>query len=105
MSRYARRRDKNHGELQRAFEQLGCSVADLSGAGIPGWPDVVVGVAGRNHLVEFKNPETRYGRAGLNDNQQAFARDWRGGKLYAVSTVQEVAALVRNLKADGWSNR
>lgn len=92
------KRDGNHAELSTAFEQLGCSVADLSHAGIPGWPDVVVGVVGTNALVEFKNPETRYGRAGLNPNQQAFARDWRGGKLYAVSSVDEVAALVRNLR-------
>lgn len=91
-----RRRDGNHAELTRAFEKLGCSVADLSGAGIPGWPDVVVGCVGVERLVEFKNPETRYGRAGLNPNQQAFSRDWRGGQLFAVSTVEEAAALVGN---------
>lgn len=94
-------RDRNHGELSKAFESLGCSVADLSLLGLPGWPDVVVGVQGRNHLVEFKNPETRYGRAGLNPDQQAFSRDWRGGKLFMVSTVDEAAALVRNLRAMG----
>lgn len=102
MSRYARRRDANHAPLVEAFKALGCSVADLSHAGLPGWPDIVVGVASRDHLVELKNPETRYGRAGLNENQQAFARDWRGGKLFVVSTVDEVAALVRNLRAGGW---
>jgi hypothetical protein len=99
MNRYARRKDRNHGELVKAFEQLGCSVADLSNAGISGWPDVVLGVAGRNHLCEFKNPESRYGKAGLNPNQQAFTRDWRGGKLFMVSSVDEAAALVRNLRA------
>ena len=93
------RRDGNHAELQQAFEQLGCSVVDMAGAGIAGWPDVVIGVAGRNHLCEFKDPATRYGRAGPNANQQAFARDWRGGKLFVVSSVDEVAALVRNLRA------
>lgn len=101
MTRHRHTRDKNHAALQAAFEGLGCSVADMSGAGIAGWPDVVVGVVGLNALVEFKNPDTRYGRAGLNPNQQAFSRDWRGGKLFAVSTVDEVAALVRNLRAMG----
>lgn len=96
MKRSRSKRDANHGALTKAFEQLGCTVKDLSHAGIPGWPDVVVGCIGRNHLVEFKNPETAYGRAGLNQNQQAFARDWRGGPLYAVSTEEEVEALVRN---------
>ena len=99
VSRYARRRDGNHTALKQAFEKMGCSVCDMSNVGIPGWPDVVVGVMGRNHMIEFKNPATRYGRAGLNPNQQAFSRDWKGGKLFAVSSVDEVAALVRNLRA------
>lgn len=96
MSRYARRRDANHSALSKALQQLGCSVVDLSHAGIPGWPDVAVGACGVTYLVEFKNPESRYGRAGLNDNQQAFARDWKGGKLYVVSTAEECAVLVGN---------
>lgn len=96
MSRYARRRDSNHGELVKAFEQLGCSVADLSHAGLPGWPDVVVGCIGLNHLVEFKCLDTDYGRAGLNTNQQAFARDWRGGVVHVVATPDHVAFLVGN---------
>lgn len=96
MNRYARRRDGNHEQLARTFEQLGCTVADLSHAGLPGWPDVVVGCAGVDRLVEIKNPETRYGRAGLNPNQQTFSRDWRGGRLFVVSTPDEVIALVGN---------
>lgn len=96
MSRYARKRDGNHAILTSAFLQMGCSVVDLSHAGIPGWPDVVVGCTGRDRLVEFKNPETRYGKAGLNSNQKAFTRDWRGGQVFVVSSVDEVAAVVSN---------
>lgn len=96
MRRPVSKKDGNHDDIVRAFEQLGCSVAQLHHSGIAGWPDLVCGVIGVNHLVEVKNPETRYGREGLNQNQQAFARDWRGGKLYAVSTVDECAHLVRN---------
>lgn len=96
MTRRQSKRDANHAELTRAFEELGCTVQDLSHAGVAGWPDVVVGCIGRNHLVEFKNPETAYGRAGLNSNQRTFARDWRGGQIYAVSTTQEVMVLVQN---------
>jgi hypothetical protein len=96
VNRYARKRDANHGTLIATFLQLGCTVIDTSHAGIPGWPDVVVGCMGQNHLVEFKNPGSRYGRAGLNANQQAFARDWRGGQVFVVSTTDEVIALVSN---------
>ena len=96
MTRRQCKRDANHAELTKAFEQLGCTVQDLSHAGVAGWPDVVVGCIGRNHLVEFKNPETAYGRAGLSANQRAFARDWRGGQMYAVSTAEEAMFLVQN---------
>lgn len=90
------RKDGNHGQLTLAFLRLGCTVADTSNAGIAGWPDVVVGCIGLNHLVEFKDRETAYGRAGLNPNQQAFSRDWRGGQLFSVSSPDEVVALVGN---------
>lgn len=91
-------RDKNQQELVAAFKKLGCSVFDTSQVGY-GFPDLIVGCAGLAHLVEVKNPENHYGRSGLSASQQAFARDWRGGKLFVVSSVDEVAALVRNLRA------
>lgn len=88
------KKDANHDALAAVFRQMGCSVADLVSTGIPGWPDICVGAVGLNHLVECKNPETAYGRAGLNANQQAFARDWRGGKVYTVATTEDVITLV-----------
>lgn len=95
-----KRRDGNHGTLTDAFLQAGCSVADLSGAGIPGWPDIVVGCVGRNHLVELKNPDTAYGRAGLNPNQQAFARTWRGGPIHQAATLDDVIGLVAQWRTE-----
>lgn len=92
------KKDGNHNELKAAFQQLGCSVLDLYDVGIGGAPDIIVGCAGSTVCVEIKNPETRYGRAGLNTNQTAFSRDWRGGPLYVVSSLDEVAALVNNLR-------
>ena len=69
---------------------------DTVSTGISGFPDLVVGCVGRNHLVEAKNPKTAYGRRGLNDNQTAFARDWRGERIFTVSSEDEVIALVQN---------
>lgn len=93
--RYAAKKDANHNELVATFERLGCTVAQLHACGLPGFPDVAVGAMGRTWLVELKNPQSAYGRAGLNENQSAFARDWRGGKVYTVSSVDEVIALVQ----------
>lgn len=90
------KRDANHARLVDQFVALGCTVMETDSVGIAGFPDLVVGCIGRNHLVEVKNPETRYGRSGLNDNQQTFNRDWRGQGMAMVSTEDEVTALVQN---------
>lgn len=104
MKRKACRRDDNHAELTDQFELLGCTVEDTSHVGLPGFPDVVVGCMGENHLVEFKNPDTAYGRAGLNKNQQDFSRRWRGGRVWEVSSRDEVTALVQNWRRSKRSN-
>jgi len=90
------KKDANHNEIALRFIQLGCSVVQVHDAGISGLPDLVVGCIGRNFLVEVKNPETRYGRAGLNGNQTAFARDWRGAAVIHVCSVDEATAVVQN---------
>lgn len=92
----AAKRDANHNTVADRFRALGCSVADLPATGIPGFPDTLVGCLGVTHLVEIKNLETRYGRAGLNANQTAFARDWRGSKVWTVCTEDEATAVVQN---------
>ena len=89
-------KDGNHDEIVRRFRQLGCSVLETIKTGIPGFPDCVVGCVGKTYLVEIKDPHTRYGRAGLNANQTAFAQDWRGGKLFVVTSEDEATALVQN---------
>lgn len=96
MRRPPAKRDANHAQVVSHFLALGCSVEELPHVGIAGFPDLVVGCVGVNHLVEIKNPETAYGRAGLNANQQVFNRDWRGERMFAVSSLDEVAALVQN---------
>lgn len=92
------KKDGNHDALKDVFLRLGCSVVDAYDTGVPGQPDCIIGVCGKTALVEIKNPETRYGKAGLNTNQTAFERDWRGGPIYVVSSELEVVALVNNLR-------
>ena len=90
------RKDGTHDEIVRRFIELGCSVIELHAVGIPGCPDLGCGLLGRTELVECKDPATAYGRAGLNANQTAFARDWRGGKVWLCSSPDEATALVLN---------
>ena len=71
-------KDANHDVIAQRFRDLGCSVIEMHATGIPGFPDLAIGLIGARgrmtQLVEVKNPNTRYGRAGFNDNQTAFAR-------------------------------
>lgn len=89
------RRDGNHCKLAGLFRRLGCSVVDTVDTGIPGWPDLAVGLFNVTHLIELKSPDTSYGRKGLNANQTAFARDWKGSPVHVVSTEDDVISLVR----------
>lgn len=90
------KKDNNHDAIVGAFEAVGCTVAQMHAAGVPGFPDVVVGCAGADRMCEIKNPDSRYGKAGLNANQSAFARDWRGGRIWVVTSPDEALALVQN---------
>jgi hypothetical protein len=90
------KKDANHDAIVRRFQGLGCSVIEMHATGIPGFPDLAVGCVGITHLCEVKNRETQYGRAGLNANQTAFNRDWRGEKVWMCHNEDEATAIVQN---------
>ena len=90
------RKDGNQDAIVAAFEALGCTVIEMHGVRIPGWPDLAVGSQRVTHLVECKNPETRYGRGGFNGNQSAFNQTWRGEKVWLCASADEAAALAQN---------
>jgi hypothetical protein len=95
------KKDHNHDAIVQRFQQLGCSVIEMHATGIPGLPDLAIGLVsatkGRvNKLVEVKNLATAYGRAGFNANQTAFNRDWRGDQVWICHNKDEATALVSN---------
>lgn len=93
------RRDANHNAVADTFRALGCSVFETDRVG-EGFPDLVVGMSGTdNILVEIKNPETHYGRAGLNGTQSKFNEAWRGAKVMVICSADEAAAFVLNRRA------
>lgn len=92
------RTDENHTDIVEAFENLGCTVADLSAAGRKsirniGAPDLIVGIAGKNEFVEVKTEE---GRVSLK--QIKFNEKWRGGKPHIVRNVDDVINLVQKIR-------
>jgi hypothetical protein len=87
-------KDANHDARCNDFLAIGCSVTETERTGIPGWPDIVVGCMGVNHLVEIKNPATAYGRRGMTPEQSEFNEKWRGERVHIVRTVDDVLELV-----------
>jgi len=83
------KKDNNHNEIVDALEKCGVQTFDMSHQG-GGFPDLLCCLKGDNHLVEIKNPDTYYGRSGLNDLQQEFADRWTGAPVYIISTLDDV---------------
>lgn len=79
MSRRAARVDANQDAIVSALRAAGATVLPI------GQPvDLLVGHRGVTLLLEVKNPKSRYGKAGANENQREFMDAWRGGPVSLV---------------------
>ena len=92
------RTDANHVEIIQAFEDLGCSVVDLSSAPRNlvrniGLSDLLIGTCGTNQLVEIKTVGNNY-----NLKQIAFGEKWRGEKPNLVRCTNDVIDLVQRIR-------
>lgn len=91
--RRAARIDANQAAVVSALRAAGASVLVI------GQPvDILVGFRGVTLLLEVKNPDSRYGKAGANANQASFMQTWNGGP---VSLVDGPEAALRALKVIG----
>lgn len=87
--RRARRVDGNHRAIVKALREVpGCSVVDTSAVG-NGFGDLLVGLAGRNYMLEVKDPSQPPSRRKLRASQILFRSQWTGH--YAVVETPEQA--------------
>jgi hypothetical protein len=84
--------DGNHAELVQALRQAGCTVQSLAAIG-NGAPDLLVGVGGRNLLVEVKNGAKPPSHRRLTPDEATWHQQWRG-QVVVVATVDEALAVV-----------
>lgn len=89
---FKKRKDANHHPIVDALNKMGAFVIDMSSLG-RGVPDIIFWCGFEWHVAEIKNPDTRYGRSGLNKNQQEWARQW-GAPVHIIRTVEDAAAIV-----------
>ena len=85
MRSQAAKRDSNEREIIDALEAMGCSVTQLSQ---PGVPDLLIGVAYHNLLLEVKSPGES-----LTPQQRVWHNAWHG-TAHVVWTVAEAIEIV-----------
>lgn len=89
-SRLPHKRDSNHADVKRWFEQLYCKVADTADLG-DSFPDLVVSRRGITWLIEVKQLGKK-----LKKGQADFMDGWPGG--YAiVATMSDVEQVVAEM--------
>jgi len=88
--RRASRRDENEKEIVEALRAVGATVYLLDQP-----CDLLVGYRNQTILMELKNPNSKYGKKGFNENQKHFAENWSGGPFCLVDSVD---AALRMLK-------
>lgn len=92
--KYGAKKDANHVIIVDFLRSNGIPVYDLSGAGC-GIPDCLVWLCNEWRLVEIKNPNTGYGRRGLNPIQKQWIKRWNGGPIYIIKSLADAERFAR----------
>lgn len=91
--RYAARVDANQEQIVSALRAAGATVLII---GLP--VDLLVGHNNKTVLMEVKNPDSRYGKRGANDNQTVFMQTWRGGAVALVDGPESALRAIGCIK-------
>lgn len=100
--RRAARVDSNHAAIVAALRAAGCSVQSLASVG-GGVPDLLVGRAGRNYLLEVKDGGQPESRRRLTTHEAKWRDGWRG--QWAVAHDALAAVDVVNARLEPRGNR
>lgn len=92
--RRAARVDANHTEIVAALRAAGCSVSSIASVG-GGLPDLVVGRAGMNYLLEVKDGAKSPSARRLTGDELVWHENWRGSveTVYSVQDALEAVGL------------
>ncbi|MEM9388727.1 MAG: hypothetical protein AAGA68_27040 [Pseudomonadota bacterium] len=90
--RRAAKVDDNQGDVVEALRKCGCSVSSTAAVG-NGFPDIVVGVAGRNYLLEIKDGSKIPSKRQLTRDEKKFRDGW-SGQVATVNSPDEALRVV-----------
>lgn len=91
--RRAARVDENQALIVKALRGCGASVRFLSEGN--GLPDLLVGYNGHTILMEVKDGKKPPSARELTPLEEAFHRDWKGGKLAVVTSTEEALDILK----------
>ena len=97
--RHAARIDDNHKIIVHNLRQCGYSVLSLAAVG-KGCPDILVGAAGKNILMEIKDGSKSPSRRKLTPEQRTFFSSW-AGQAVVVTCLSEALDAVKEAVACG----
>lgn len=96
---YAKQVDANQTAVVAAFRAAGATVLHLHTVG-QGCPDLLVGVAGADCLVEVKDGRKPPSERQLNGDQLKFRASWRGRRVEVVYSTEDAYGLVVALRKE-----
>lgn len=88
------RKDDNHAQISRYFEQLNCRVKDVSG--VPGFVDIIVKRGSQIRFVEIKDPTKVPSQRKLTGAEHGFWEYW-GEDPLIVETQADVIRVVEGM--------
>lgn len=93
--RRAAKADDNQPQIVQAFRRLGFSVQHLHTVG-KGCPDILIGRAGLNFLIEIKDGSKCESKRKLTKDEQDFFKIWRG-QVCVIESVEQAIEFSNNL--------
>lgn len=88
-----RRTDKNHLPLMEQIRQIpGAEVLSIHTIG-RGAPDLILGFAKRNYLLEVKDPKQPPSKRRLTEDEEKFHKSWPGS-VHVVETLADVLRII-----------
>lgn len=87
--------DDNQAEIVKALRKIGASVQPLHTVG-GGVPDLLVGMAGRNFLLEVKDGAKMPSAQKLTPDQVGWHKEWLG-QVEVVNSIEQAIIAIRTV--------
>jgi hypothetical protein len=90
-----KRVDENQKLIVKTFRELCASVQVLSALG-KGCPDILVGIFGKNFLIEIKNGKKPPSAQRLTEDETYFHESWKG-QVCIIKSVDEAVNFIKGI--------